>query len=143
MNNDMLPIPVGTTIHINPEDVKWELNGGDLISRSALKKAITEATYNFEQIPIRVDKVQEIIDNAPAVNFMISPDYVTELQNRNKEFIKQLEKVERSQGEWIDLDTDESWYRFKCSNCSSLFPRGMFMNGYPYCPRCGAKMQHD
>ena len=42
-------------------------NKGDLISREALKKAITEATYNFEQIPIRVDKVQEIIDNAPTV----------------------------------------------------------------------------
>jgi len=39
----------------------------DLISRSALKKAITDATYNFEQIPIRVDKVQEIIDNAPTI----------------------------------------------------------------------------
>lgn len=42
-------------------------NKGDLISREALKKAITEATYNFEQIPIRADKVQEIIDNAPTV----------------------------------------------------------------------------
>jgi hypothetical protein len=38
-----------------------------LIDADALKKAITEATYNFEQIPIRVDKVQEIIDNAPTV----------------------------------------------------------------------------
>ena len=40
----------------------------DFISREALKKAISEATYNFEQIPIRVDKVQEIIDNAPSVS---------------------------------------------------------------------------
>lgn len=40
----------------------------DLISREALKKAISEATYNFEQIPIRVDKVQEIIDNVEAVS---------------------------------------------------------------------------
>lgn len=40
----------------------------DLISRSELKKAVSEATYNFEQIPIRVDKVQEIIDNAPTVS---------------------------------------------------------------------------
>ena len=38
-----------------------------LIDADALKKAITDATYNFEQIPIRVDKVQEIIDNAPTV----------------------------------------------------------------------------
>lgn len=38
-----------------------------LIDAVALKKAITDATYNFEQIPIRVDKVQEIIDNAPTV----------------------------------------------------------------------------
>lgn len=39
-----------------------------LIDADELKKAITDATYNFEQIPIRVDKVQEIIDNAPTVN---------------------------------------------------------------------------
>ena len=38
-----------------------------LIDADALKEAITDATYNFEQIPIRVDKVQEIIDNAPTV----------------------------------------------------------------------------
>ena len=39
-----------------------------LIDANALKKAITEATYNFEQIPIRVDKVMQIIDNAPTIS---------------------------------------------------------------------------
>ena len=47
----------------------------------------------------------ELIDNAPVVSFAISPDYVTELQNLNKELIKQLEEVERSQ---CDL-ADEVW----------------------------------
>lgn len=50
---------------------------------------------------------------------------------------------ERPKGEWIDLDTDESWYRFKCSNCLTLFPRGLFMKGYPYCPRCGTYMRGE
>ena len=47
---------------------------------------------------------------------------------------------DRDEGEWIDHDKDESWYRFQCSNCLALFHRGMFMKGYPYCPRCGAFM---
>ena len=52
----------------------------DLISRSTLKKAIAEATYNFEQIPIHVDKVQEIIDNAPTVEEVEEP-FITECRN--------------------------------------------------------------
>lgn len=63
----------------------------DLISREALKKAITEATYNFEQIPIRVDKVQEIIDNAPTVE---GPKYILKIKNLT------AEKKKRFQEEW-------------------------------------------
>lgn len=68
----------------------------DLISREALKKAITEATYNFEQIPIRVDKVQEIIDNAPTVEV----GYLTNCAN-----CERVEKIraKRPQGEWIPV----------------------------------------
>lgn len=75
--------------HLRPKD--FDSNGDiipmackeekdDLISREALKKAITEATYNFEQIPIRVDKVQEIIDNAPTVEAYTKEDMRKEYQ---------------------------------------------------------------
>ena len=39
----------------------------DLISRSALKIAIREATYGFEEIPIRADRLIALIDNSPTV----------------------------------------------------------------------------
>lgn len=92
-----IPEEIVTAIQ-NGQDYRYDIHtaiaqgkpydaSGDLISREALKKAITKATYNFEQIPIRVDKVQEIIDNAPT--------------------------VERPQGEWIKLRD----YDFKCSLC--------------------------
>lgn len=38
-----------------------------LIDADELKKAITKETYNFKQIPIRVDEVMRIIDNAPSI----------------------------------------------------------------------------
>lgn len=63
----------------------------ELISREALKKAITEATYNFEQIPIRVDEVLEIINNAPTVE-------------------------ERPKGKWEDYSIDF----YKCPECGYL-----------------------
>lgn len=47
------------------------------------------------------ESILKKIDNAPAVSFMISPDYVTELQNHNKELIKQLEESERPQNNLI------------------------------------------
>ena len=123
----------------------------DLISRKALRDKLTD-TINvnditksvwYEGYAACVQVLSDLIDNAPTVSFMISPDYVTELQNLNKNLVKQLEEAEKPQGEWIDLDTDESWYRFKCNNCLTLFPRGMFMKGYPYCPKCGADMRGD
>ena len=56
MNNDMLP--VGTTLHINPEDIKWEQQGGDLISREALIEFLNKNWYG---------DVMEVIKNAPTV----------------------------------------------------------------------------
>lgn len=61
----------------------------DLISRSELKKSLNHM-YDCAYIDSRskegiVSDVIDKIDNAPTVSFMISPDYVTELQNRNKE----------------------------------------------------------
>lgn len=39
------------------------IDTSDLISKSALKIAISEATYGFTEIPIRVDKVIALIDS--------------------------------------------------------------------------------
>ncbi len=40
----------------------------DLISRSALKIAIREATYDFTEMPIRADMVVALIDNSPSMD---------------------------------------------------------------------------
>ena len=48
----------------------------DLISRSALKIAIREATYGLDEMPIRVDRLIALIDNSPT----ISPEIATKLQ---------------------------------------------------------------
>jgi hypothetical protein len=66
MNNDMLP--VGTTVHINPEDIKWEVSG-DLISRKDIKDHISELllVYSGEEL---ADAILNAIDNAPSVEML-------------------------------------------------------------------------
>ena len=63
MNNDMLP--VGTTVKINPEDVKWD--SGDLISRDALKAELTSDTKD-KYVFVCLSSVLEKIDNAPTAS---------------------------------------------------------------------------
>lgn len=134
----------------------------DLISRKALKKAITEATYNFEQIPIRVDKVQEIIDNAPTVepekvlvaNVSFDDNKLKEIVQtevidkiKNGELV--LEAEERPQGEWIVIAEDnDGVHRICCPFCS--YEKGSnntdtiivtFSNFPKFCENCGADMQ--
>lgn len=123
-----------------------------LIDANALKKHITEI-YETEE---RIDKKWamglkyslKIIDKAPTVSFMISPDYVTELQNRNKELIKQLEELERPQGEW-ENDSDNLPI---CNKCGEIALQRIFvkmphliqdvrMVRSNYCPNCGADMR--
>ena len=82
MNNDMLP--VGTTIYINPEDIKWEWNGGDLISRKALKEKISNTFIDGALKSIIID----FIDNAPTVGI------ATKLQPNCNNL---------QQGEWIPI----------------------------------------
>lgn len=90
----------------------------DLISRSALKIAIREATYDFTEIPIRADVVIALIDNSPSMG-------ATE---------------ERSQGEWIKDESSSIAYR--CSNCEVLQHWSPIKNDkYHFCPNCGAEMQ--
>ena len=112
-----------------------------LIDADELKKNKPEEYIDGTRVYFQYE-----IDNATTVNFMISPDYVTELQNLNKELIKQLEETERLQGEWItDINhcysDDED--TFECSVCKEPFtliygtPKD---NLYNFCPNCGAKM---
>lgn len=88
----------------------------------------------------RLTEIQPSDDNAPTVSFMISPDYVTELQNHNKELIKQLEEVERSQGEWIRTGSlGNGNAQYECSNCHHGDEQAESQE-VPYCWHCGAKM---
>lgn len=113
----------------------------DLISREALKKAIAEATYNFEQIPIRVDEVQELIDNAPTVEASniidglnneiddLSENLAWYINERNR-----LLKERRPHGKWI---TTWDRYIFQCSCCHGKSVK------YNFCPECGADMRGE
>ena len=102
----------------------------DLISREALKEVLKELlkTEPSSLYGCGLRLAIEKIDSAPTVNFIISPDYVTELQNINKELIKQLEESVSSQGEWIDYDNTF----YKCPDCGYLLGK--------YCPQCQNKV---
>lgn len=106
----------------------------DLISREALKKAISEATYSFEQIPIRVDKVQEIIDNAPRVEV----GYLTNCAN-----CARVEKIraKRPTGEWIK-HIDNLFPADSTQECSFCHAEQRIVgNDDNFCPNCGADMR--
>jgi predicted RNA-binding Zn-ribbon protein involved in translation (DUF1610 family) len=125
LNNDM--IPVGTTVHINPKDIKWECNGGDLISRSELKKVLDP--YRFAICGF--EGVLALIDNAPAV------EYTFEEAFQKTVCEQRLYCPERPQGKWIDTgDKNEYWAEeYQCSIC------GAKDHWHNFCPNCGAKMK--
>lgn len=126
---------------------------GDLISREALKKALNEATYNFEQIPIRVDKVQEIIDNAPTVepklkdNIIEAFNQITDQEFEHSDSFwivtpkgKKIEfEKKRPQGEWIKKVDDVGFVSHICSKCGFELELEDCSDSY-YCTNCGAKM---
>ena len=135
MNNDILP--VGTTFHINPEDIKWEVSG-DLISRSALKKSIK--SYADDQYAeneyLGEYAIMDIIDNAPAVEPYISPEVLNQ-------FAKYVAEHERPQGERKETGYETgalgiTYQQTQCSNCGWEHALPMWWN---FCPNCGAKMQ--
>ena len=100
MNNDMLP--VGMTFHINPEDIKWEWNGGDLISRSALKKSIK--SYADDQYAeneyLGEYAIMDIIDKAPAVTV---DNYAMGYQDGVRKVLS-----ERPKGEYTEEDMKQA-----------------------------------
>ena len=116
-------------------------NKGDLISRETLLNEFNTkcqsmcSTCEYRKWNSKLYRYEcELINIAPPVNFIISPDYVTELQNINKELIKQLEEAERPQGEWIKIG--ELGLAYKCNKCEkvSVIPEN-------FCPNCGADMR--
>ena len=102
MNNP--EIPVGTTVHINPKDIKWEVKG-DLISRSALKKSIK--SYADDQYAeneyLGECAIMDIIDNAPTVEEVSVIEFKEPLPLvKAQKIVKTLSK--RSQGDLISRD---------------------------------------
>ncbi len=79
----------------------------DLISRDYVEKIIISEFVDLQDgteewrtyVNDTCENILNKVHSAPTVDFIISPDYVTELQNINKELIKQLEEAERPQGE--------------------------------------------
>lgn len=152
-------IPVGTTVHINPEDIKWEWNDGDLISRSALKKSIK--SYADDQYAeneyLGEYAIMDIINNAPAVEVpenavncvltMFGECSYNKTGCSDCEIKDKIHKAlsERPQGEWIHLHAIGD---YKCSicGCENLYKyaneheRWVKTNSN-FCPNCGAKLQ--
>lgn len=65
MNNDMLP--VGTTIKIKSEDIKWD--SGDLISREALRNVIlNDSKLDGVNANWEVNRILVHIENAPTAS---------------------------------------------------------------------------
>lgn len=117
----------------------------DLISRNlAISYAVSGLVRRIDEEDwIRVSEVKQNINNAPTVSFMISPDYVTELQNHNKELIKQLEEVDRPHAEWIKINSLENGNaQYMCSNCRHGDEHAESQE-VPYCWHCGAKMMKE
>lgn len=127
------------------ETVKNERPQGNLISREALKEEMQKADIKANDYETLAKMYENCVDNAPIVSFMISPDYVTELQNLNKKLTKQLEETERPQGEWIHLQAIGD---YKCSvcGCENLYKyaneheRWVKTNSN-FCPNCGSEMR--
>lgn len=136
LNNDM--IPVGTTFHINPEDIKWEVHG-DLISREALKKSIK--SYADDQYAeneyLGEYAIMDIIDKAPTV------EYTFEEAFQKTVCEQKLYCPQRPKGEWKETGYETgalgiTYRQTQCSNCGWEHALPMWWN---FCPNCGAEMR--
>ena len=106
----------------------------DLISREALKKAISENGYSHYY------EIFAIIDNAPTVNdcpnceYKLESDYIRS-SSSYKELIdlrKFKEENTRPHGKWI-----EDSGNIACSHCHTIW----LYRRTDFCPNCGADMR--
>lgn len=109
---------------------------GDLISREALKKAIEEVEDNYDgyepnDLGKFISKVDELIDNAPTVEY---PFYAEAYQTGYEEG-----KNDRPQGEWIIVKDEKYGDNVKCPFCGKELA-GTDLN---FCVKCGADMRGD
>ena len=100
----------------------------DLISREALKKALTNKdliTWTHEYgDAIPVGWLMSVIDNAPTV-YPICEDKACKYRAN-----------ERPQGEWIKDETRPNEYQCQCDNCGNYD-----LSYFPFCHWCGADMR--
>ena len=64
--------------------------------------------------------------------------------NRAQEVIRNLPPVQPKRGHWMIEPTEEPEY-CKCSECGyvNLIVEVFALDGYHYCPNCGAKMERN
>lgn len=117
--------------------------GNDLISRSALKKAIK--SYADDQYAeneyLGECSIMNIIDNAPTVE-AYPFEQVQELVKLNQQFAQEIENLKRPQGEWL---ADKVAFHLVCNQCGCALRQlksEVFEGDYDYnfCPNCGAEM---
>lgn len=112
----------------------------DLISREALKKALTSDTRNIYVFEC-LSRVLETIDNAPTVEPEITNDDLQAAMTESYHLGYELAetKFKRPQGEWIfDKENSFTIDMFRCSIC------GYFgATHFKFCPKCGAKMDKE
>lgn len=142
MYNDMLP--VGETATIKPEDIKW--NGGDLINRDALKRALNyiyDCAYidSKSKEGIASDIIAEI-DNAPAVD--ISGNEYFPYRSAYFNGVEDGRATARPQGEWIFKNG-----KYRCTACGEKaiyrYSGSLAITQTElltqFCPNCGADMR--
>ena len=119
----------------------------DLISREALKKAISENGYSHYY------EIFAIIDNAPTVK--LTETEIQEVLNKrcmtavNNEFLIALQ-LKTMCGRWDEICEPFGWddiLSARCSVCGESYPYpedtgfNDIVEMFKYCPNCGAKME--
>lgn len=112
----------------------------DLISRSALKKAMWDESYSIatftecgaeiSRLGLTITEIEHIIDNALTV---CNDNYSMGYQDGVRKVLS-----ERPQGEWIDHSGDEGY--LECPICGCLTNCCGNKEELHYCWNCGAKL---